>query len=100
MHVIHFSRRITASYLINLSQAVGRLILTGRDLTRFAGYTSRVADLFEVLRDIREGKFSRTMVSNDGSEATQNMGKILQPSDIVVNISLRVSFCQLSIQMK
>lgn len=28
-----------ASYLINLSQAVGRLILTGRDLTRFAGYT-------------------------------------------------------------
>lgn len=30
---------ITASYLINLSQAVGRLILTGRDLTRFAGYT-------------------------------------------------------------
>lgn len=30
---------IIASYLINLSQAVGRLILTGRDLTRFAGYT-------------------------------------------------------------
>jgi ATP-binding cassette subfamily D (ALD) protein 3 len=28
-----------ASYLVNLSQAIGRLILTGRDLTRFAGYT-------------------------------------------------------------
>lgn len=32
-------RYYVASYLINLSQAVGRLILTGRDLTRFAGYT-------------------------------------------------------------
>ncbi|KAI8085114.1 ABC transporter transmembrane region 2-domain-containing protein [Halteromyces radiatus] len=38
-----------SSYLINLSQAVGRLILTGRDLTRFAGYTSRVSELFDVL---------------------------------------------------
>ncbi|KAL1934379.1 hypothetical protein VTP01DRAFT_6561 [Rhizomucor pusillus] len=81
-----------SSYLINLSQAVGRLILTGRDLTRFAGYTSRVADLFEVLRDIREGKFSRTMVSNDGSEATQNMvvnsnemkGKVIIRDGVIV----------------
>jgi ATP-binding cassette subfamily D (ALD) protein 3 len=38
-----------SSFLVNLSQAVGRVILAGRDLTRFAGYTSRVAELFQVL---------------------------------------------------
>ncbi|KAL0074433.1 ABC transporter transmembrane region 2-domain-containing protein [Phycomyces blakesleeanus] len=61
-----------SSYLINLSQAVGRLILTGRDLTRFAGYTSRVADLFDVLNDVREGKYKRTMVSDSESGINQN----------------------------
>ena len=37
--VFILTMQLSASYLINLSQAVGRLILTGRDLTRFAGYT-------------------------------------------------------------
>ncbi|KAI8336528.1 ABC transporter transmembrane region 2-domain-containing protein [Chlamydoabsidia padenii] len=54
-----------SSFLINLSQAVGRLILTGRDLTRFAGYTSRVAELFDVLADLRAGKYTRTLVSEE-----------------------------------
>ncbi|KAI8883643.1 hypothetical protein K501DRAFT_313954 [Backusella circina FSU 941] len=57
-----------SSYLVNLSQAIGRLILTGRDLTRFAGYTSRVADLFEVLEDVSKGIYRRTMVSNSDDE--------------------------------
>ncbi|KAI7862588.1 ABC transporter transmembrane region 2-domain-containing protein [Spinellus fusiger] len=61
-----------SSYLINLSQAVGRLILTGRDLTRFAGYTSRVAELFTVLKDVREGKYMRTMVSETDSSINQS----------------------------
>ncbi|KAJ8655874.1 hypothetical protein O0I10_008538 [Lichtheimia ornata] len=80
-----------SSYLINLSQAVGRLILTGRDLTRFAGYTSRVADLFDVLRDVRKGKYNRTMVSTD-EESTQNMtvstddmkGKVIVRDGVIV----------------
>ena len=28
-----------SSYMVNLSQAIGRLLLAGRDLTKFAGYT-------------------------------------------------------------
>ncbi|KAI8064461.1 ABC transporter transmembrane region 2-domain-containing protein [Gongronella butleri] len=61
-----------SSYLINLSQAVGRLILAGRDLTRFAGYTSRVAELFDVLRDVRDGKYTRTLVNNDDAVASSS----------------------------
>ncbi|CAO3669090.1 unnamed protein product [Umbelopsis vinacea] len=61
-----------SSYLVNLSQAVGRLILTGRDLTRFAGYTSRVSELFDVMGDVGKGKYTRTMVTSEKGEANQN----------------------------
>ncbi|KAL1920270.1 uncharacterized protein VTP21DRAFT_1416 [Calcarisporiella thermophila] len=54
-----------SGFLINLSQAVGRLILAGRDLTRFAGYTSRVSELFDVLEDVNRGRYVRTMVQKD-----------------------------------
>lgn len=47
-----------AGYLVNLSQAVGRLLLAGRDLTRFAGYTHRVSELFDVLKDLNSGIIS------------------------------------------
>ncbi|KAJ1650079.1 hypothetical protein IWQ61_009019, partial [Dispira simplex] len=51
-----------SGFLINLSQAVGRLILAGRDITRFAGYTARVSELFTVLHDVNSGHYERTMV--------------------------------------
>ncbi|KAI7859139.1 ABC transporter transmembrane region 2-domain-containing protein [Circinella umbellata] len=75
-----------SSYLINLSQAVGRLILTGRDLTRFAGYTSRVAELFEVLSDVSKGKYNRTMVSSE-KETTQS--KVVDPKDMKGKVIIR-----------
>ncbi|CEG79548.1 Putative ATP-binding cassette, subfamily D (ALD), member 3 [Rhizopus microsporus] len=81
-----------SSYLINLSQAVGRLILTGRDLTRFAGYTSRVAELFDVLTDVRQGKYKRTMMSDEEGSAGKNKivdttntkGKVLIRDGVIV----------------
>ncbi|CAG8663459.1 5885_t:CDS:2, partial [Paraglomus occultum] len=69
-----------SGYLVNLSQAVGRLILAGRDLTRFAGYTSRVAELFDVLEDVNNGRYERAMVSKDVNEA--NTVKAVTPSDL------------------
>ncbi|CAO3703667.1 unnamed protein product [Rhizopus stolonifer] len=81
-----------SSYLINLSQAVGRLILTGRDLTRFAGYTSRVAELFDVLSNVREGKYKRTMMSNEEGgggvnklvDTTLTEGKVLVQDGVII----------------
>ncbi|KAJ3361121.1 ATP-binding cassette sub- D member 3 [Allomyces arbusculus] len=64
-----------SSYLVNLSQAVGRIILAGRDLTRFAGYTSRVSELFDVLDDIHSGKYESTMVTGNEAERAQT-GKV------------------------
>jgi ATP-binding cassette subfamily D (ALD) protein 3 len=57
-----------SGYLINLSQAVGRIVLAGRDLTRFAGYTSRVSDLMSVIEDVAAGRYQRTMFSSDTSD--------------------------------
>ncbi|KAI8339122.1 ABC transporter transmembrane region 2-domain-containing protein [Chlamydoabsidia padenii] len=81
-----------SSYLINLSQAVGRLILTGRDLTRFAGYTSRVAELFDVLSDVRDGKYKRTMVSDKEGTTTESQvvdsskmkGKLIVQDGVII----------------
>ncbi|KAF0560725.1 ABC transporter transmembrane region 2-domain-containing protein [Gigaspora margarita] len=69
-----------SGYLVNLSQAVGRLILAGRDLTRFAGYTARVAELFEVLDDVNDGRYERTIVNKDANEA--NVSKVVSQNDL------------------
>ncbi|KAF9583853.1 ATP-binding cassette sub- D member 3 [Lunasporangiospora selenospora] len=81
-----------SGYLVNLSQAVGRLILAGRDLTRFAGYTSRVSELFDVLEDVNKGRYERTMVAKSDGSATQNKavnvndlkGKVITQDGVII----------------
>ncbi|MCL4139188.1 UNVERIFIED_CONTAM: hypothetical protein GTU68_057234 [Idotea baltica] len=48
--------------LVKLAEAIGRLVLAGRELTRLAGFTSRVQDLMTVLKDLNEDKYQRTML--------------------------------------
>lgn len=52
--------------LVKLAEAIGRLVLAGRELTRLAGFTARMTQLRDVLKDLNEGKYQRTMVP--GSE--------------------------------
>mmetsp|Transcript_109 Transcript_109/g.318 ORF Transcript_109/g.318 Transcript_109/m.318 type:complete len:648 (+) Transcript_109:36-1979(+) len=52
--------------LLNMASAIGRLVLAGRELTRLAGFTSRVTELVGVLKDLNEGTYRRTMVSTPG----------------------------------
>lgn len=51
--------------LVKLAEAIGRLVLAGRELTKLSGYTSRVTELMDVLKDLNSGRYQRTMV--DGS---------------------------------
>ncbi|GMF46805.1 unnamed protein product [Phytophthora fragariaefolia] len=48
--------------LLKMSEAMGRLVLAGRELTRLAGFTARVTDLMDVLADLDQGKYQRTML--------------------------------------
>lgn len=50
--------------LVKLAEAIGRLVLAGRELTRLAGFTARVQELLTVLKDLNTGQYQRTMVEN------------------------------------
>lgn len=52
---------------MKLAEAIGRLVLGGKELTKLAGLTSRVTELMSVLKDLNDGHYERTMV--DGSSA-------------------------------
>lgn len=54
--------------LVKLAEAIGRLVLAGRELTRLAGFTLRVTELITVLQDLNNGRYQRTMVSNENGE--------------------------------
>ena len=58
--------------LVKLAEAIGRLVLAGRELTRLAGFTARVTELLTVLRDLNNGRYQRTMVSTENGKLTQH----------------------------
>ncbi|XP_042235342.1 ATP-binding cassette sub-family D member 3-like [Homarus americanus] len=53
--------------LVKLAEAIGRLVLAGRELTRLAGFTARVQELLAVLKDLNTGKYQRTMLESKSS---------------------------------
>ena len=65
--------------LLALSSAVGRLVLSGRELNRLAGFTARVTELQHVLADLNNGKYERTMVTQSRTKRENlqpNTGKV------------------------
>lgn len=69
-----------SGYLVKLSQAVGSLMMEARHLAQFAGYTHRVAELFDVLEDVNRGRYERTMM-NQGDDA-KTVANITQTVDV------------------
>ncbi|CAG9817500.1 unnamed protein product [Phaedon cochleariae] len=68
--------------LVKLAEAIGRLVLAGRDLTRLAGFTSRVTELRTVLSELNDGKYQRTMVA--GSQNLEpNAGKLVFRNNVI-----------------
>ncbi|KAM4641446.1 ATP-binding cassette sub-family D member 3 [Discoglossus pictus] len=54
--------------LLRMSQALGRIVLAGREMTRLAGFTTRITELMQVLKDLNQGKYERTMISQHDKE--------------------------------
>lgn len=85
------SERLKAYYtsgrmLVKLAEAIGRMILAGRELSRLAGFTSRMTELIHVLKDLNNGTYERTMVSNSSSadsEIAPGRGKITFQDNII-----------------
>jgi len=49
--------------LVKMAEAIGRVVLAGRELTRLAGFTARLSEFMSVLDDLGSGKYTRTMVN-------------------------------------
>nr|QUF59459.1 ATP-binding cassette transporter Abcd3 [Brachionus angularis] len=81
--------------LVKLAEALGRISLAGREMTRLAGYTERVTELITVIDDLNRGHYHRTMVKNDlesesdelkpksKSNLSPNSGKIVYNDNII-----------------
>jgi len=52
-----------SSLLINLAKAIGRTVVSYKDVQNLAGYTTLIHEMDEVLTDLRNGKFMRTQVT-------------------------------------
>ncbi|KAH0947211.1 hypothetical protein HN011_004876 [Eciton burchellii] len=71
--------------LVKLAEAVGRLILAGRELTRLAGFTARVTEIRKVLDDLNAGRYERVMISDYKENAIgyPGGGKIIPRNNII-----------------
>lgn len=51
--------------LVKMAEGIGRLVLSGRELSKLAGLTSRVTQLRTVLDEVNKGNYTRTMVERN-----------------------------------
>ncbi|KAK3609748.1 hypothetical protein CHS0354_029196 [Potamilus streckersoni] len=58
--------------LVRMAEAIGRIVLAGREMTRLAGFTARITELLQVLDDISRGHYVRTMVSEQNKESSSS----------------------------
>ncbi|XP_071341645.1 ATP-binding cassette sub-family D member 3a isoform X1 [Trachinotus anak] len=65
--------------LLRMSQALGRIVLAGREMTRLSGFTARITELMKVLKELNAGKYERTMVSQQEKESDTADKLILVP---------------------
>lgn len=54
-----------SSLLINLAKAIGRLVVSYKEMQSLAGYTTLINEMDEVLKDLSAGKYQRVMVTED-----------------------------------
>ncbi|MES1917437.1 MAG: hypothetical protein MHM6MM_009162 [Cercozoa sp. M6MM] len=52
------------AFLKNIADAIERLMSSYKEITELAGYTSRVSQLLEVLKDCKEGRFQKQLLAS------------------------------------
>jgi ATP-binding cassette subfamily D (ALD) protein 3 len=71
-----------SSLLINLSKAIGRLVVSYKDVQSLAGYTHLVYEVKTVLDDFDKGIYQRAQVSSNSIKLGQN-GKINNKAEFI-----------------
>ncbi|XP_055723218.1 ATP-binding cassette sub-family D member 3-like isoform X1 [Salvelinus fontinalis] len=62
--------------LLSMSQALGRIVLAGREMSRLSGFTARITEIMKVLKELNSGKYERTMVSQQGGRDSESLDRI------------------------
>ncbi|XP_046731888.1 ATP-binding cassette sub-family D member 3-like isoform X2 [Silurus meridionalis] len=73
--------------LLSMAQALGRIILAGREMSRLSGFTVRISEIQDVLMDLNSGRYERSSIISAGEKAPENKEiSILLPStgDIII----------------
>merc|ERR1712100_686612 len=84
-----------SSLFINLAKAIGRIVVSYKDLQNLAGYTTLISEMDEVLTDLKNGRFKRTQVTEgggpDGKAAIELMAynKMEDKGKIVISDDLK-----------
>ncbi|KAM9439502.1 ATP-binding cassette sub-family D member 3-like isoform 2-T2 [Clarias gariepinus] len=54
--------------LLSMAQALGRIVLAGREMSRLSGFTMRISEIQDVLSDVNSGRYERSaIISATGS---------------------------------
>ncbi|XP_045493222.1 ATP-binding cassette sub-family D member 3 isoform X1 [Colias croceus] len=76
--------------LVKMAEGIGRLVLSGREMSKLAGLTARVTQLRTVLADVNKGNYVRTMVdrqpngiSSSPLSLTPGGGRIIYQDKII-----------------
>ena len=56
-----------SSLLINLAKAIGRLVVSYKEVQNLAGYTTLIHEMDEVLSDLSKGQYQRVMVTSESA---------------------------------
>ncbi|KAJ7785876.1 ABC transporter transmembrane region 2-domain-containing protein, partial [Mycena metata] len=73
--------------LLSSSDAFGRVMYSYKDLSELAGYTARVSLLLDTMKDVKNGKFEKALVSSattgENAEILKGRGEVFESEDIV-----------------
>lgn len=64
-----------SSLLINLAKAIGRLVVSYKEVQNLAGYTTLINEMDEVLEDLSHGRYERVMVTQEAPGSIEKQGK-------------------------
>jgi ATP-binding cassette subfamily D (ALD) long-chain fatty acid import protein len=72
--------------LLSSSDAFGRIMFSYKEISELAGYTSRVAELLDVMDDIQAGHFEKKLVSSasieENASVLRGRGEVIESEDI------------------
>ncbi|XP_062376694.1 ATP-binding cassette sub-family D member 3a [Sardina pilchardus] len=79
--------------LLRMSQALGRIVLAGREMSRLSGFTARITELIKVLKDLNSGRYERTMVSQvERDTGAIEKPKLIPGSGRIINVDNIIKF--------